>query len=65
MEHDQVTGVHSSVGGVWCETKRGQAWHLLRSKCLRPFYDLTIDKEANDCVCVLAKARVHVGSGPD
>ena len=26
-------------------------------KWLRPFYDLTTDEEANDCVCVLAKAR--------
>ena len=36
-------------------------------KYLRPFYDLTTDEEVNDCVCVLAKARleIHVGSGPD
>ena len=27
------------------------------SNCLRPFYDLTTDEEANDCICVLAKAR--------
>ena len=26
-------------------------------KWLGPFYDLTTDEEANDCVCVLAKAR--------
>ena len=26
-------------------------------KWLRPFYDLTTDEEANDCVCILAKAR--------
>ena len=26
-------------------------------KCLQLFYDLTTDEEANDCVCVLAKAR--------
>ena len=27
-------------------------------KSLRPFYDLTTDEEANNCVCVLAKANV-------
>ena len=26
-------------------------------KWLGPFYNLTTDEEANDCVCVLAKAR--------
>ena len=26
-------------------------------KWLGPFYDLTTDEEASDCVCILAKAR--------
>ena len=26
-------------------------------KWLGPYYDLTTDEEASDCVCVLAKAR--------
>ena len=27
------------------------------TKWLGPFYDLTTDEEANNCVCVLVKAR--------
>ena len=37
-------------------------------KWLGPFYDLTTDEEANDCVCVWPRLEIHVtdvGSGPD
>ena len=44
-----------------CKSKHGQAWCLFRSEvCLWPFCDLTMDEEANDCVCVLDKQYMYM-----
>ena len=40
-----------------CETELGHAWRFTSLlSILLPSYDLTTDEEANDYVCVLAKA---------
>ena len=43
------------VGGV--RPRMARLGVYFAPKWLGPFYDLTTDEEANDCVCVLAKAR--------
>ena len=57
MKHESMLGMHFHWCGRSQAARHGQAWRLLRSEVFTPFYDLTTDEEANDCVCVLAKAR--------
>ena len=55
MEHESRRWHAHSL--VWEESGRETNGVYFAPKWLGPFYDLTTDEEANDCVCVLAKAR--------